>query len=84
MSALIPRTALGILVWNTPFLMLGFLLRVTGHDPAYVGFWTSIVLVALEVAVAFGVRRLPSQSTEGEPPDASTPDQIMAGEPVRQ
>jgi alkaline phosphatase len=76
--------ALGILMWNTPFLVLGFLLRGTGHDPADVGFWTSIVLVAMEVAIVFGARCFSSLSTDRVPPDASAPGRITAGEPIRQ
>lgn len=49
--------AIGILLWNTPFLVLGHLLRGGGRDPIDVGFWVSIVLIGAEMAIAFGIRR---------------------------
>ena len=52
---------LGILVWNLPFLLLGFALKGTSHSLFYVGLRASIALVAAEfliVALVGLVRRL--------------------------
>lgn len=48
--------ALGILLWNAPFLTLGYLLRGSGHDPVHVGFWVSAALVATEMTILVGYR----------------------------
>ncbi len=42
---------LGILAWNLPFLLLGFLLKGTSHSLFYVGLRASIVLVAAEFLI---------------------------------
>ncbi len=42
---------LGILAWNLPFLLLGFLLKGTSHLLFYVGLRASIVLVAAEFLI---------------------------------
>jgi alkaline phosphatase len=42
---------LGILIWNLPFLLLGFLLKDTSHSPIYVGLWASIALIAGEFLI---------------------------------
>lgn len=47
---------LGILLWNTPFLTLGYLLRDGGHDPVDLGFWVSGALFATEMAIGLGLR----------------------------
>ncbi|WP_024881927.1 MULTISPECIES: DedA family protein [unclassified Methylosinus] len=80
----VAATALGILMWNTPFLVLGFLLRGTGHDPAHVGFWSSIILVALEIAIFSSVRRLGFPPIDCEQPDGSLPANIRAAKLIRQ
>lgn len=49
-------TALGILLWNTPFLTLGYALRGSNHDPVNVGFWASIALIGLEMTILLGLR----------------------------
>lgn len=51
-------TALGAAAWNAPFLLLGFLLRDTGHDPLTVGLWVVAGLVVGETAILFSVRAL--------------------------
>lgn len=51
---------LGILVWNLPFLLLGFVLRGTSHSLVHVGLWASIALIAGEfllVALVGAIRR---------------------------
>lgn len=57
-AAFVPAAAIGILLWNTPFLTLGHLLRESAYDPVEVGFWVSIALVATEVGVVAGIRLL--------------------------
>lgn len=49
-------TALGTLIWNIPFLSLGYMLRNSGHDVARVGFWTAVVLIAAETLILLVVR----------------------------
>lgn len=49
---------LGILVWNLPFLLLGFLLKGTSHSLFYVGLRASIVLVAAEFLIVVLVRMI--------------------------
>ncbi|WP_370677226.1 DedA family protein [Pleomorphomonas sp. PLEO] len=46
----------GIVLWNAPFLTLGYLLRGGGHDPVHVGFWVSAALVATEMTILVGYR----------------------------
>lgn len=48
---------LGIVMWNAPFLVLGYLLRGSGYDPIHVGFWLPVVLLAGEVSIVLLVRR---------------------------
>lgn len=50
--------SLGILVWNLPFLLLGFLLKGTSHSLFYVGLRASIALVAAEFAIVALVRMI--------------------------
>ncbi len=42
---------LGILIWNTPFLVLGYALREASYDPVDMGFRASVALVAAELFV---------------------------------
>ncbi|MGO4712347.1 DedA family protein [Bradyrhizobium sp. 2TAF24] len=49
-------TALGALIWNMPFLSLGYMLRSSGHDVTVVGFWTAIALIAAETLILVVVR----------------------------
>lgn len=46
----------GILLWNAPFLTLGYLLGDSGHDPVHVGFWVSAALMGTEMAIILGIR----------------------------
>jgi alkaline phosphatase len=48
--------AIGILLWNTPFLTLGYLLRGVTQDPVNVGLGVSIGLVGVEMTIVFCVR----------------------------
>ena len=50
-------TALGCLMWNGPFLCLGYALRHSGGDIARIGFWALMVIIAIEVAVLTVVHR---------------------------
>ncbi len=44
-------TAIGTVIWNMPFLSLGYALRGSGHDPVSLGFWVVVALIAVEVAL---------------------------------
>lgn len=55
----ITATSLGTLIWNMPFLSLGYALRGSGHDPVGVGFWVAIALVAAEFAILLGRKLIP-------------------------
>ena len=48
----------GILVWNTPFLVLGHALREAGADPLDLGFRVSIALVTAEIGLVAGAKLL--------------------------
>lgn len=58
----VAATAIGTLIWNVPFLCLGYLLRNSGHDAAQVGFWTAIVLIAAETLIFMTVRMCRSRA----------------------
>ncbi|TXM73025.1 DedA family protein [Methylobacterium sp. WL69] len=77
--------AIGIAVWNAPFLALGYALRETGHTPVDVGFWVSLALVATEVAVVVGIRLLTRGRRTGPSPDdgPSAGPCARAGGPAR-
>lgn len=49
-------TLLGILMWNTPFLYLGYALRGHTHDPIQTGFWVSVILLLVECAILLLIR----------------------------
>ncbi|WP_395449218.1 DedA family protein [Aminobacter sp. UC22_36] len=49
-------TLLGCLMWNTPFLCLGYALRSSGHDLARVGFWAACFIVAFEAMIVLTIR----------------------------
>lgn len=57
---------LGILVWNLPFLLLGFLLKGTSHSLFYVGLRASIMLVAAEFLIVALVRMIRRTRTDGQ------------------
>ncbi len=59
----------GILVWNTPFLVLGHALRETGSDPLDLGFRVSIALVAAEIGLIAAAKLLPRRRLAA--PDAA-------------
>jgi alkaline phosphatase len=52
----VTATAIGTLIWNMPFLSLGYALRDSGQDPVSVGFWVVAILIAVEVAIILGLR----------------------------
>jgi membrane protein DedA with SNARE-associated domain len=54
--AFVAATSLGTLIWNMPFLTLGYALRGSGHDPVSIGFWVAVVLIAVECTVLLGFR----------------------------
>ncbi len=60
-SSFLGATLLGTLMWNSPLLALGYILRGTCRDPASVGLLLIAVIVAAEVAMfialRFGTRR---------------------------
>lgn len=54
--AFVTATAIGTLIWNMPFLSLGYVLRGSGHDPVSLGFWVVVLLIAVEAALLLGFR----------------------------
>ncbi|OKO74627.1 DedA family protein [Bradyrhizobium sp. AS23.2] len=54
--AFVAATAIGTVIWNMPFLSLGYALRGSGQDPVSIGFWVVAILIAVEVAIIFGLR----------------------------
>lgn len=51
-------TSLGCLMWNAPFLSLGYLLSDSGRDLAQVGFWAAIFIIVVEGTILLAVRSL--------------------------
>ncbi len=58
----VTATSLGSLMWNAPFLCLGFALRGTGQEVATIGFWGAVVLVTVEGGILFALRRRSKRS----------------------
>lgn len=54
--AFVAATAIGTVIWNMPFLILGYALRGSSHDPVGIGFWVAAVLIAVEAAIILGLR----------------------------
>lgn len=54
--AFLAATSLGTLIWNMPFLSLGYALRGSSHDPVSIGFWVAVTLIAAECAILLGFR----------------------------
>jgi len=54
--AFIAATAIGTVIWNMPFLSLGYALRGSGQDPVSIGFWVVASLIAVEIAIILGLR----------------------------
>lgn len=50
-------TLIGSLLWNTPFLCLGFLLYGSGRDPITLGLAVAVGLIAAEFAIVWILRR---------------------------
>jgi len=65
-------TSLGTLIWNMPFLSLGYALRGSSHDAVSIGFWVAVALIAAEFAILLGFRfckrlvAVPSGTAAGE------------------
>ena len=54
--AFVAATAIGTVIWNMPFLSLGYALRGSGYDPVSIGFWVVAILITVEVAIVLGIR----------------------------
>lgn len=54
--AFLAATAIGTVLWNMPFLSLGYALRDSGQDPVSIGFWVVAILIAVEAAIVLGLR----------------------------
>ncbi|SDN18213.1 DedA family protein [Afipia sp. GAS231] len=54
--AFVAATTIGTVIWNMPFLSLGYALRGSSHDPVGIGFWVVAILIAVEVAIILGFR----------------------------
>ncbi|OKO80939.1 alkaline phosphatase [Bradyrhizobium sp. NAS80.1] len=54
--AFVAATTIGTVIWNMPFLSLGYALRGSSHDPVSIGFWVAAVLIAVEVTIILGFR----------------------------
>ncbi|SEE81181.1 alkaline phosphatase [Rhizobiales bacterium GAS191] len=54
--AFLVATSLGTLIWNIPFLSLGYVLRDSGRDPVSFGASVAVILVATELAILLGAR----------------------------
>jgi len=54
--AFVAAAAIGIVIWNMPFIALGYALRGSGHDPVSIGFWVAAGLIAVEAAIILGLR----------------------------
>lgn len=49
---------IGSLLWNAPFLILGFVLHGSGRDPVWLGLAVAVVLIGAEFSVLRVVRRM--------------------------
>ncbi|MBV6898198.1 DedA family protein [Xanthomonas euvesicatoria] len=58
-------SSLGIAGYNLTFLLVGFFLRGTGHDPLVAGMLIAAALVALEGVVFFSIRKKNRAKTVG-------------------
>lgn len=56
LKAFLTATSLGTLIWNMPFLSLGYALRSNGQDAMQVGFWVAAGLIASEAAILLVLR----------------------------
>lgn len=54
--AFVAATAIGTVIWNMPFLILGYALRGSSQDPIGLGFWVAAILIAVEAAIILGLR----------------------------
>lgn len=55
-KAFLAATSLGTLIWNMPFLSLGYALHGSDHDAVSVGFWVAAGLIATELAILLALR----------------------------
>lgn len=44
-------TLLGSMLWNAPFLCLGYVLRTSDYDPFQAAFWAAVGLVGVEMSI---------------------------------
>ncbi|WP_013503401.1 DedA family protein [Rhodopseudomonas palustris] len=54
--AFIAAAAIGTILWNTPFLTLGYALRGSGYDPVSIGFWVVMAVITIEATIILGLR----------------------------
>ena len=73
-TSFVVAAAFGTLLWNTPFLTLGYFLRGGGHDPVNVGSWVSVALVGTEIAIVLGIRLCNNRAYLGVQETGSRPD----------
>ncbi|UGV28682.1 DedA family protein [Rhodopseudomonas boonkerdii] len=52
----VAATAIGTVIWNMPFLSLGYALRGSNQNPVSIGFWVVALLIATEIAIILGLR----------------------------
>lgn len=75
--AFVFAASFGILLWNTPFLTLGYVLRGGGFDPVNGGFWVSVGLIGIEMAIVLGIRLCSNLAPQSNHPGGATrPAQI--------
>ncbi|ETR77745.1 alkaline phosphatase [Afipia sp. P52-10] len=75
-KAFVLATAIGTLIWNMPFLTLGYVLRGSGHDAVQVGFWVAAALIASEILIVLALRMWKRRSPTGARVVAAAPDRI--------
>ncbi|MBB3569224.1 VTT domain-containing protein [Rhizobium sp. BK491] len=65
-------TSLGCLMWNGPFLCLGYALRSSGRDVTQIGLWAAMAIIAAEGVALFVVsvrsRTVKGRTRTGLPP----------------
>jgi membrane protein DedA with SNARE-associated domain len=79
--AFIAATAIGTVIWNMPFLSLGYALRGSSQDPVSLGFWVVAILLAVEVAIILGLRFYKRATA---PPRLAPSRAIAAPKPVEE
>ena len=61
LRSFLPATGLGILLWNTPLIIFGYVLRGTQFDLIQIGLTVVAVLLLVEITVGLTVRRVKSR-----------------------